>query len=277
MSLKAIINLWLAYIDESFKTGIDNSLAIANYLDNPFLEAHCFRLAHLVSGYSALTGNLVSQAVEYFQLSEDDEGYVYSKNNLLLNKMGTTNIDTLAFSELAEFAINSTPFIDRLSTIVNNAGTACLVSGQYDKAYQFYDKAEKFSGQPIHHFGIIINKLTTRYMDGQKIPTEELLKTFRKLVRLNLPPQFSYHQSYLFWNIAKLSDFDKNITSEIYKHLKNKMFMNYNKVLEEQETMVNFLAKSKILDKTKAGRFTGPRGDFIHRTELFPVIHFQWM
>ena len=276
LSLKAIVNLWLAYIDESFTKGIDNSFSIAEYLKNDYLKAHCFRLAHLVSGYSSLSDHLVSKATEYFYSAKDDEGYVYSQNNYLLNKLGTSKVDFDAFAELACYAVNETPYIDRLSTIINNAGTAYLIAGNYDKAMEFYNNAGKYSGQPIHHVGIEINKLITRYMDGEKLQANELLRVFRKIIRVNLPKGFAYHQSYIFWTIAKLSDFDPDVTDIIFKHLKKKMFMNYENVLNEKETMVDFLANSNLLNKGK-GRFTGPRGDFIHRTQVFPVIHFQWM
>ncbi|OSM00288.1 hypothetical protein [Magnetofaba australis] len=131
LSLKAVINLWISYIDESFTEGIDNSLAIAEFLENENLKSHCFRLSHLISGYSSQTGDLVSKAAQYFRERDESESYIYCQNNKLLNQLGTKHVDLDAFSELVDFSTSQVPYLDRLSTVANNAGTAYLVNGKY--------------------------------------------------------------------------------------------------------------------------------------------------
>ena len=276
MSLRAIVNLWVAFIDESRVDAIDNSLAIAEYLGNKYLKAHCQRLSHLVSGYSTVTRSMVSEAVKYFRNNEDHEAYVYSQTNLLLNQLHTGPVDTSAFEELAAFAVNETPYLDRLSTILNNAGTAFLISGRLKEAMECYEQGSNYSGQNIHHLGLDINKMIVRHMDGDTVGEDEVIKLHSKIARANLPKQYAYHQSYIHWNLLNIAGKKSDAGAFILEYLKNKAFMEYDDVVSGKESMVDFLANTMILNKG-SGSFSGVRGEFIHRTQLFPIIHFQWM
>ena len=275
-ALKGIVSIWLAYIDENYRDGIDNCLAIARELDNQHLEAHCFRIMNIKTRGGGVTDHFLSKAVNYFFRTADHENYVYSKNNYLLNKLTFQGIEVEAFSELVDFCLEETKYIDRLSTIVNNAGTACLLSGKLSKAMEYYELAEGLSGQPIHRVGIEVNKLITRYMAGDIIDVSTVMRLFRRIDRENLPKGFDYHQSYIFWNLVKLADFNSDVKDEIFRYLKDKNFMDYSSVLRGEESMIDFLAKSQTLNRGK-GRFSGPRGDFIHRSDLYPIVHYSWM
>lgn len=276
MVVKSILNLWIAYIDEKSISGIENALAIAEHMGDDFLLAQGLRLTHLISGYSELTGCAVEKAVNIFQKNGFDEAFVYAKNNYLLNAMHIGKSPYEQFVDLANYSIETVPYLDRISTIFNNAGTSMLVAGRLDDAEYYYTKAARLNGQAIHRIGIELNLLAVRYMSGERINPQEVMKLHVKIKRAQLPKQFNYHQSYMHWNLLKISDFDRDVASEIYGYLRGKMFMNYESVLNGNCTMVDFLSKNMASAK-KHGRFPGARGEFIHRTEIFPIIHFSWM
>lgn len=276
LSLRAIVNLWISYIDESASYLVDNSMAIAEHLDNQHLKAHCQRLAHLVTGFGEVTGAMVLEAIKYFKTMEDHEAYVYSQTNLLLNELNTKKVDVARFTELSDFAISETPYLDRLATIVNNAGTALLVNGRNSDAIEMYKLASQYSGQDIHHIGLDVNLLTAKYMEGENLSEDEILRVHNKIARTNLPKQYDYHQSYIHWNLIKMAGANSDVSNEIFKYLEEKSFMDYGAVISGRETMVEYLAKNMISAKSR-GRFGGVRGSFIHRTEIFPITHFQWM
>lgn len=276
LSLKAHLGLWVAYIDESYVSGIENSMAIATHLNDEILFAHGLRLAHLVSGFSKVTDDFVSKSVSIFQRNGMDAFYVHAKNNLLLNRMHTSQVPCDEFADLAEYAFVETPYLDRLANIFNNAGTAYLVSDRLEEANHYYERAAKFSGQSIHYIGIALNKLVTKYLDGQKISREEVLKLHRRIRRANLPVRYAYHQSYMHWNLVVISDFDPEVRREIYSYLADKKFMDYGDVLNNSCTMIDFLARNMKSAKVH-GRFPGARGEFIHKKQIVPIIHYSWM
>lgn len=180
------------------------------------------------------------------------------------------------FVSLGHFIKENALFIDRMAVFMNNVGVGCLLDNAYDEAEEWFRTAQNCSGQTIHHIGVNMNLLALRYLDGDIISSDEAIKFFRYMKRANLPRQYDYHQSYLFWNLLVTSDHNPLVESVIFSHLKDKMFLPYESVLRKEISMVDFLV-DYIGSARKAGRFLGPRGEFIHRVGLFPVIHYAWM
>lgn len=114
---------------------------IAKELDNEILLAQVYRYSYFLHQYSIQEQcELLKTAEEIFAKNKMEDQAVYCTNNRLTYQFETDHINTRDFKKLQEEAIYNVPGLVGMSHILNNTGAAYLMTGNPDKAFEYFDK-----------------------------------------------------------------------------------------------------------------------------------------
>ncbi len=274
LSIKAILNLWQAFASESFAEKIENSIAIADHLNDQLLLAHGLKLTGLVHGYSTLTRQMLEKARDIFVKYGEDENELFVQNNLLVNSLYSSAMNVEAASSLSNYVAEVTPFIRRSTTFHSNAAIAHLLNGNTNTALSLFDRANGGSGPPVNSITSDINRKIALYLDGSTIPDEELWKVFNRIKRANMPREFDYHQTAMLGNLWKLGETNKDFVGEIREYLRERKFLDYgDDINSPDEVLLCSVQNIPSVKRRMADSLPGLLGEFIQKHKFVLPAH----
>lgn len=271
LALKAISNLWLAYLSESDADKIENSLSIAEHLGDDLLLAYALKLTPIVTGQSSLTHQQLEKAKTIFERKGEVEQALYVENNIIDNNLYSEKVDVERAVDLSNFVAEHAPYIRRSTTFHSNAAIALMLSGRLTQARELFELAKRSAGPAVNLLTTEVNSLIADHLDGEKIKKDRAQKLINRILRSNIDANFDYQQTSMLANIWKIFEHNKGISREIVRILKEKKFLNYDALLDDPEDLVKFVAtRGYHPDATKARILPGVAGAFIEKHGLRP-------
>jgi len=274
LSLKAISNLWIAYLTEAHPEKIENSLSIAEHLGDDLLTAYALKLISIVTGQTSLTHQMLEKAKGIFEAKGEIEQALFVENNIIDNNLFSERIDVERAVRLSQYVSENTPYIRRSTTFHSNVAIALMLTGKLTQARETFELAKRGSGPPVNLLTTEVNSMIADHLDGEKIKKDRVMKLINKITRSKIDPNFDYHQASMFGNIWKICEHNKDISRHIVKILKKQKFLEYGSFLDDPDTFVKFVAtRSFDLNATKPALLPGIAGAFIAEHGLKPASH----
>lgn len=269
--LKAINNLWIAYLSESDSDKIENSLSIAEHLGDDLLMAYALKLIPIVTGQTSLTHQQLEKAKRIFEANGEVEQALYVENNIIDNNLYSERVDVERAINLSNYVSENTPYIRRSTTFHSNAAIALMLSGRLTQAREMFELAKRGSGPPVNLLTTEVNSMIADHLDGEEICKDRSLKLVNKIKRSNIDPNFDYHQTSMLANIWKINEHNKKISKEIFRILKKNKYLDYKTFLDSPDALVKFAAtRSYHAEAVKPMKLPGVAGSFIEKHGLKP-------
>lgn len=275
LGLKALLNIWEAYLFEARADVITNTISIADRIGDDLLLAHALKQSPLLHGYGNLTRQNLMRAKNIFLSHAETEQSIFTENNLVVNNMYTDQNGVEESVNLSNYVLEFAPYIRRSTTIHSNAGISCLINGQPERSLEYFDRAVKGSGPPVNRLTSEVNRAIARYLNGENIDRSEAESFLRKLERSNISPNFDYHQTEMLANMWRIFAYDKNVSREIIQYLKKKKFLEYTDQMETPEQLIRFAVRqARSVSKSYRGNILpGKLGHFLDQHNLLPAAH----
>lgn len=274
-TIKIIFILWDLYLHEKKPANLDEAIMLSQHLGSDILKAHCQRLMNLNAGYSEFSRHNLEQAEYTFRRMNQDPMAIYCKNNALLNVMHHEGATTDHFKALVHEALTKCPTMCSMAVLLNNASVGALLDSRYEEAIGLFEESAKYNALPIHRLGIDVNKMLCFYMMGETIASDDLDRLVTRVDRANIDRRLGYHQTILLFNILRIQEVLGYTGAQTREVLRKKGFMDYEEVLEGKTSFAKFL-EARLPTTLPQKKYKGQRGDFILRTDLVPIIHFNW-
>ena len=275
LATKVFSNLWLLYCMEGPRELWDNTMAIASSLNDPLMQAHCFRMINTVEPHGSFSDQCSRKAAAVFHDNEIHDFASYCMNNAFVGKFYSDESVAKEFSDLA-FASNETieGFLG-VALIMNNAGVAHLVDGQHAEAIEWFKRAAAQPSSKLHLLTIKINLAIALFLEGEDTSDAELIKLARSVIR-QIEPQYKYQIANMLLNLKLLAQNRKNLREQIGLMLIETGLLDDDVVKKDHSTLGALAARVELLDFDVQPGF-GRRADFILRHGFVPIIHHAWL
>ncbi|MCZ6862610.1 MAG: hypothetical protein O7I42_20450 [Alphaproteobacteria bacterium] len=273
-AMKAMANLWEAFVTEGNAAKIENSISIAHHLNDRLLLAHSLKLITLLHGHTDISRQFLQKSEQIFHEMGELEHSLFVRNNILVNSLYSEISEIESAEYLSDFVQEVSPYIRRSTTFHSNAGLSLLLSGNMKGALPLFERATTGSGPAVNMMASEVNYMIARYIDGQIVSPEEVWQHIKRLERSNIPKEFHYHQTCLYGNLWRLAGNDKDIAEEIKSVLREKMFLDYGAYLDDPKRLLKFAVKNmSTVVRAKAEGLPGRLGRFIDEHDLVPAAH----
>lgn len=274
LCVKAICNLWVSYLTESNIDKIENSLSIAEHLQDDLLTAYALKMSPLISDRSNLTHQMLEKSKKIFEMNGEIEQALFVENNIVDNNLFSDRVDVGRAVRLSDYVLDQTPYIRRSTTFHSNAAIALMVSGNLTKSREYFDRAINAAGPAVNLLTSEVNAQIAAHLDGEKIKKNRMMKLIKKIERSGIDKKFDYQQAVMFGNLWKICESDRDISKYIVKVLKRAKYLNYNEFLDNPDRLVKFAAtRSYNFDAKKPEVQPGVVGGFIEKHSLMPASH----
>lgn len=274
-TLKIRFILWDLYLHENKPENLDEALKLSEHLESDILKAHCQRLINLNTGYSEFSRHSLENAEFIFRRLNQDPMAIYCKNNALLNVMHQEGATTDKYKTLIDEALNKCPTMCSMTVLLNNASVAAFLDSRYEDAVELFETSTKYNALPIHRIGLDVNRILCYYMMGEKIAADDLDRLVSRIERANIDRRLGYHQTIMLFNILRIQEGLGYSSAKTREFLWDQKFMDYESVLDGKISFSKFL-EPRLPTTSPQKKYKGQRGDFILRTDLVPIIHFNW-
>lgn len=272
---KVLTNLWLLYCQENERGLFDNSMAIAQGLEDELIQAHCLRMINTVHPHSAFTEHCSRRAADiFFQRGMYDYAN-YCLNNALVGRFYTDRLVATEFGDVIEASAANLSGFRGLAIMMNNAGVAHMIEGRPAEAILWFERAAKEPSWPLHRFGASVNALFARYLEGENPNSDELVKLARAIDR-QVDARYRHQIAHMLLNLYSLAREDAAGRSEILVLLNARQLLNDHVVLNDRTTLAS-LAVRLGLAAVAVEPHPGLRGRFIERYDFVPGFHHTWL
>ena len=219
---------------------------------------------------------------------------IYSENNSLVLDLYESNIDVKRYKDLAVRATTEVHGLVGTAHIQNNAGVAYLLTGDFEKAIEFFKTGLVFAKREdriLQRLAIQVNILLARAYALDKIQETEIIRQMREIFDSMIITQLPYLASNFVMNLIALSMLNSR---QLYYQLINnfpirkliKTALNDNimcsgqlvlqmKTLAQKYTYFSLLNDIDIPSKTT--EISGKRRTFIEQYNLNPFVFNVWI
>jgi tetratricopeptide (TPR) repeat protein len=179
------------------------------------------------------------------------------------------------FAEAIETSAANIKGFRGLSIMMNNAGVAHLIEGDYAGAIEWLERAGKQPAWPLHRFGIEVNLLIAKFLEGENPEPAELLKLARAASR-QIDHRYRYQLANILLNLALFAKAHPDCAAEITAILSEPDLLNDPAVTRDHTTLVQLTNRLGLSDHV-ATAHPGLRGHFIDRHGFVPIFHHAWL
>ena len=273
--IKAMANLWELYCTESTERLLQNSLAIAENLNDRLLAAHCFRYINVIRDPSQDAKHFLNKAIEVFNYFEQYDHAFLCINNKLVNGFHIDEPQSPSlFNELLAQVNEASPGLRGVSIILNNAGVSMMIDNKFEDALTFFQNGQRSAGLTLHRSGMIVNKMIVEYMIGKNFSDEDLVATARSILR-TVDPRYRFHIATMLLNLRQLASSRSEAERFLEGVFSAAELGKEASVLASRSLMP--VLKHFLLPTKAHSCYGGPRGRFIERHGFVPIIHFAWL
>lgn len=274
---------------------IIDALNIAKDLNNDILLAHTYRYADFFPNITHDEQKaLLKTAVATFRKNKMLDHAIYSENNSLVLDLYESNIDVKRYKDLAVRATTEVHGLVGTAHIQNNTGVAYLLTGDFEKAIEFFKTGLVFAKREdriLQRLAIQVNILLARAYALDKIQETEIIRQMREIFDSMIITQLPYLASNFVMNLIALSMLNSR---QLYNQLINnfpirkliKTALNDNimcsgqlvlqmKTLAQKYTYFSLLNDIDIPSKTT--EISGKRRTFIEQYNLNPFVFNVWI
>ena len=264
LTIRSIANLWYAYINETGKEKLQNTIAFAGQYKLDLLKAQALKCSILISGYSSATEHYLSEARRIFDALQYYDYSAMTQNNINVNNIYQNKINIDELMNLSDFVTEELSHLRRTTTFHSNAGIGLMLRGYYDKADTYFNRSisESSSGPPINRLTSEVNYLVSRFMSGEKLDSDIAYELITK-INWQVPRQFNYHITTLYSNLLGIFANDKAISDLIKQKLKSGKYMRYDRYIDDHRTLSQYIMANYPSSKLSGiKRLPGAIGDF---------------
>jgi hypothetical protein len=265
-----------AYVFEEKNTPVDEASTLAKFLCDEELSALVARFINFSAGVTPFASYQLEKSASELQKQERYVEALYSRTNQVITDLHRVGgiVDDGPSRAMVDFALDWTPYCDRLSSVLNAAGVTSLLANKTVQAASYFTEASRANGNRLHQLSAEINLLITHHIAGDKPDYDRIERIFRAIAAAKLSKQLNYHRTYLYGNLLILSR-KKSLKSKISNVLKKMRLLDYSNEIIDDEKIFDFLAtKFRIISDGE--RFRGHRGAFVERYNLLPLCQFIW-
>lgn len=292
--------LCLALLNRVFcmdKGGQDilDALSLAQELNNDVLLAHVYRYADLIPNINREEQKqLLSEAKKIFRDNGMYDHALYSENNELVLELYEDKIDAKKYKDLAIKATSEVHGLVGTSHIQNNAGVAYLLSGNPERAIEFFENGLAFAQREdriVQRAAIQVNLLLAKSYALEPIDPSLLVLTMQRIFDSLGTTELPYLTSNYVMNILSLS---LKHSSSLYNELINNfpVIKLLNTALKSNDMcsgqlilQMKVLAKKypeftllgKIFIPNKLTNVSGKRKQFIEKYNMNPFVFNVWI
>jgi len=265
----------LAYAVEDPKC-VEQLTAIALRLENQKMIGHACRLVNLSAGISPFSSQRLVEGDNIFRSLGEPVGQLYCRNNLLVTNSHLMSHQTsrAECEKTLEFALEVTPFSDRLSTVCSSVGVGHLLNNDLVQAQRAFERGASASGLRFHQLTARVNRLICEYVADGRVSEESVEDCASAIQASRMPPKLDYHHTYLLGNLHQLAA-TKSARRSIADRLISQRYLNYSDEEVLDGHVLKFVEK-KLRMLAPEGSFSGPKGEFFRRYGLLPLNHFIW-
>lgn len=192
---ECILKLFRVFCNDGGIQDINDSMHIAQNLNNDILLAHVYRNAYFLEQFSMTERlELMDVAYEIFAKNKMEDSAIYCKNNKLVRQFDTDFVSVYDFMELQEEAVYNVPGLVGMAHILNNVGAALLTNGRPDESIEFFNKGLDYAVRPercIQKIALMSNRIIADCYCYNEISDTELKKImnliFDNKEMLNVP------------------------------------------------------------------------------------------
>ena len=272
---------------------LKDAFDIAKDLNNDILIAHSLRYIDYDKQLSRDKKSvLLQEAANTFSKNNMEDHAIYCRNNALIQQFYTSRIDVSRFEDLARDAFYDVPELVGMSIVFNNAGVACLYTGDYKSAAEFFENGKQYGKhRKLQYFGLVCNELIARDLDLERIELDDLRRIITEIIKWPSCMSFAFLTANYTLNIIAIvlkqhPQYYKDITRE-YPAL----FQLINAALQPQLGQVSLLCQLITLSTKYAGfslekisinlnksvLTSGLRESFILENGYNPTIFNAWL
>jgi len=265
----------LAYAQEESRS-VELLTSIAYQLENQKLVGHANRMVNLSAGISPFSVQRLKEGSDIFESLGEPIGQLYCLNNLLVTKSHMMNqrVSRYDCESALDFAFESTPYSDRLSTVCSSIGVAHMLNSDLQLAYDAFDKGANAPGLRLHQLTAKVNQLICAHVSDGQVRSKKIEECVDSILAAKLSPKLDYHQTYLLGNLFQLSSSKKN-KKNIADILITAKYLEYSKRQVKSGEVLKFV-EQKLDMFAPSGSFSGPKGEFFRKYGLLPINHFVW-
>jgi len=265
----------LAYALEDPKC-VEQLTAIALRLENQKMIGHACRMVNLSAGISPFSSQRLAEGDDIFRSLGEPIGQLYCRNNLLVTNSHLMSRQTsrAECERTLDFALEVTPFSDRLSTVCSSVGVGHLLNNDLAQAHKAFDRGAEASGLRLHQLTAQVNRLVCEFVSDGKVSEEDVEECANAIRASRMSPKLDYHHTYLLGNLHELAP-STGVKRAIAEQLITHRYLDYS----DEEVLDGHVLKyvEKKLDMlAPGGAFSGPKGEFFRRYDLLPLNHFIW-
>jgi hypothetical protein len=159
--------------------------------------------------------------------------------------------------------------------MMNNAGVAQMISGNALGAIGWFDRAAAQPSWPLHRFGIEVNAMFARFLEGENPDANTILKTARAVVR-QIDHRYRHHVAHLLLNLYLLARPMTDCAAEIKRLLTDLNLLSDPVVRNDRTTLARLAVRLGLFD-VQTEEHPGLRGRFIERYGFVPGFHHIWL
>lgn len=208
-SFQCTAKLMRVFCNDSGYQDMKDAYQIANELDNDILLAQVFRYSYFFQEITRQEQcDLLKIAEKIFCENKMADQAVYCINNRLTYQFETEHINTREFKQLQEEAIHNVPGLVGMSHILNNTGAAYLMTGNPDRALEYFNKGLDYSHNQergVQKAAIICNNMIAKSYCYEKITEIELKKTLNFIFDIMGTHRFVFIASRLAMNLISIA------------------------------------------------------------------------
>ena len=275
LATKLFTNLWLLYCEEGPKELLDNSMAIAAHFGDELMQAHCLRMINIVKPHDSFTNHCSHRAAKIFFQHGAFDYANYCINNALVGKFYTDESSASDFSDVINGSAEVIAGFRGLAIMMSNAGVAHMIDGDHQSAITWFERAKRHASWPLHRFGIEVNLLIAKFLEGDDPDGDALVKLARAITR-QIDKRYKYQIANLLLNIRLLAQRQREAAEELTRILAETRLLEDGVVLKDHTTLRALAAHLKLVEGYHGER-TGLRGKFIERYAFVPIFHHTWL
>lgn len=283
------------FCNDKGEQDIIDSLSLAKELDNEILLAHVYRYADLFPNISRNEKEtFLKEAITIFYKNKMYDHAIYSENNELVLELYKDKLDAKKYKDLAVRATTEVHGLVGTSHIQNNAGVAYLLTGNPEKAIEYFSLGLEFAKREdriVQRLAIQVNILLARAYALDHISTTEIIQHMRQIFDSMGIEELPYLTSNFVMNLISLAlqhspDFYRQLINDfpVVKLIKialNSNIMCSGQLVLQMKTLaqkyVAFTLLSNINIPKEISEISGKRKRFIEQYNLNPFVFNVWI